>query len=80
LIARLSLNKSGVTATSSKAGLIGPDVLKQFNFICDYQRHRLIFEKNSNFGLRDSWDRAGVWLAHKGAAFEVFDVVASSPA
>ncbi len=80
LIARLSLNKSGVTATSSKAGLIGPDVLKQFNFICDYQRHRLIFEKNSNFGLRDSWDRAGVWLAQKGDAFEVFDVVAGGPA
>ena len=69
-----------MTATSSKAGLIGPDVLKQFNFICDYQRHRLIFEKNSNFGLRDSYDRAGVWLAQKGDAFEVFDVVAGGPA
>jgi hypothetical protein len=80
LIARLSLNKSGATATSSKAGLIGPDVLKQFVFICDYARHRLIFEKNSDFGRRDSYDRAGIWLAQKGDAFEVFDVIPGGPA
>src|SRR5271169_252745 len=80
LIARLSLNKSGATATSSKAGLSGPDVLKQFTFICDYARHRLIFEKNSDFGRRDSYDRAGIWLAQKGDAFEVFDVIPGSPA
>jgi hypothetical protein len=80
LIARLSLNKSGVTATTSKAGLIGPDVLKQFTFICDYAGHRLIFEKNSSFGLRDSYDRAGVWLVQKDATFEVFDVIAGGPA
>jgi hypothetical protein len=45
LIARLSLNKSGATAGSSKAGLIGPDVLKQFTFICDYARHRRCSKK-----------------------------------
>jgi len=80
LIARLSLNKSGATATNSKAGLIGPDVLKRFTFICDYARHRLIFEKNSDFGRRDSYDRAGIWLAQKGDAFEVFDVIPGGPA
>jgi hypothetical protein len=80
LIARLSLNKSGATATASKAGLIGPDVLKQFTFISDYARHRLIFEKNSSFGLPDSYDRAGVWLAQKDDVFEVFDVIAGGPA
>ena len=80
LIARLSVNKSGATAGSSKAGLIGPDVLKQFVFICDYRRGRLIFEKNQNFGLHDSYDRAGVWLSQKGDAFEVFDVISGSPA
>jgi hypothetical protein len=80
LIARLSLNKSGATATSSKAGLIGPDVLKQFTFICDYARHRLIFEKNADFGRSDSYDRAGIWLAQKGDAFEVFDVIPGGPA
>ena len=80
LIARLSLNKSGATSTNSKAGLIGPDVLKQFTFICDYARHRLIFEKNSDFGHRDSYDRAGIWLAQKGDAFEVFDVIPGGPA
>jgi hypothetical protein len=80
LIARLSLNKSGVTASTGKAGLIGPDVLKQFTFICDYRRNQLIFEKNRNFGTRDSYDRAGIWLSQKGDAFEVFDVIAGGPA
>jgi hypothetical protein len=80
LVARLSLNKSGVTATSSKAGLIGPDVLKQFTFICDYARGRLIFEKNSNFGARDHYDRSGMWISQKGDAFEVFDVIPGGPA
>jgi Aspartyl protease/PDZ domain len=80
LIARFSVNKSGATATSSKAGLIGPDVLKQFTFICDYSRHRLIFEKNSDFGHRDSYDRAGMWLSQKGDNFEVFDVIPGGPA
>jgi Aspartyl protease/PDZ domain len=80
LIARLSLNKSGATATSSKAGLIGPDVLKQFTFICDYARGRLIFEKNANFGTRDHYDRSGMWISQKGDAFEVFDVISGGPA
>ncbi len=75
LIARLSLNKAGVTSTTSKSGLIGPDVLKQFVFICDYSRHRLIFEKNADFGRRDSYDRAGVWLSQSQEDFEVFDVI-----
>ena len=80
LIARLSVNKSGITASSGKAGLIGPDVLKQFTFICDYRRGRLIFEKNRNFGLRDSYDRAGVWLSQNADAFDVFDVISGGPA
>jgi predicted aspartyl protease len=80
MVARLSVNKSGATAGSDQAGLIGPDVLKQFTFICDYARQRLIFEKNSQFGLRDSYDRAGVWISQKGDAFEVFDVIPGGPA
>jgi hypothetical protein len=80
LIARLSLNKAGATATSSKAGLIGPDVLKQFTFICDYVRGRLIFEKNLNFGTHDHYDRSGMWISQKRDAFEVFDVIPGGPA
>lgn len=80
LVARLSLNKSGATARSGRAGLIGPDVLKQFVFICDYERNRLIFEKNSDFGLRDGYDRSGMWISQKDDAFEVFDVIPGGPA
>ena len=80
LIARLTLNKSGATLGASEAGLIGPDVLKQFVVICDYARQRLIFEKNSWFGRHDSYDRAGLWIAQKGNAFEVLDVISGGPA
>jgi PDZ domain/Aspartyl protease len=79
VVARFSLNKSGLTAGNSKAGLIGPDILKQFTLICDYSRKRLILEKNTNFGMRDTYDKAGVWLIQSGDAFEVLDVIAGGP-
>jgi hypothetical protein len=80
VVARFSLNKGGATAGNSKAGLIGPDILKQFTLICDYSRKRLILEKNNNFGTRDTFDKAGVWLTQSGDGFEVFDVISGGPA
>jgi hypothetical protein len=80
VVARFSLNKDGATAGNSKAGLIGPDILKQFTLICDYSRKRLILEKNKIFGTRDTYDKAGVWLIQSGQAFEVLDVIAGGPA
>ncbi len=59
-VIRLSTQKAGLTISSSMAGLIGPDVLSQFDVTFDYSRHQIIFEKNENFGRRDSYDRAGV--------------------
>lgn len=80
VVARFSLNKGGVTAGSSKAGLVGPDILKQFTLICDYSRKRLILEKNKQFGVGDTYDKAGVWLIQNGDAFKVLDVIAGGPA
>ncbi len=80
VVARFSLNKGGATTGNSKAGLIGPDILKQFTLICDYSRNRLILEKNDNFGIHDTFDKAGVWLTQSGEGFEVFDVIAGGPA
>jgi hypothetical protein len=54
LVIRLSAQKTGLTTSSATAGLIGPDLLSQFDLIFDYARTRIIFEKNKNYGRRDS--------------------------
>jgi hypothetical protein len=79
LIARLSLQKSGALTSANRAALVGPDVLKQFTTIFDYSRRQLIFEKNSQYGKPDSYDRSGMWFGHEGDHFEVIDVIAGGP-
>jgi C-terminal processing protease CtpA/Prc len=63
------------------AGLIGPDVLSQFDVTFDYARTRIIFERNTDYGRRDSYDRAGIWMGHApdGKYFTVVDVIADGP-
>jgi hypothetical protein len=81
LVIRLSAQKTGLTTSSAMAGLIGPDVLSQFDVTFDYARTRIIFEKNKNYGRRDSYDRAGIWMgqAPDGKHFTVVDVIAGGP-
>jgi hypothetical protein len=81
LVIRLSTQKTGLTTSSAMAGLIGPDVLSQFDVTFDYTRTRIIFEKNKNYGRRDSYDRAGIWMgqAQDGKHFTVVDVIAGGP-
>ena len=80
VIARLSLQKSGALTDSSKAGLVGYDVLKQFTLIFDYSRRQLFFEKNSDYGGRDAYDRTGMWFGLAGDHYEIIDVIAGGPA
>jgi hypothetical protein len=80
LVARLSLQKGGALTSANRAALVGPDVLKQFTTIFDYSRRQMIFEKNSQYGKPDSYDRAGVWFGQEGDHFEVIDVIAGGPA
>jgi hypothetical protein len=80
LIARLSLQKSGALMSANRAALVGPDVLKQFTTIFDYSRRQLIFEKNSQYGKPDSYDRSGMWFGYERDHFEVIDVIAGGPA
>jgi len=80
LVIRLSTQKTGLTTASTMAGLIGPDVLSQFDVTFDYARSRIIFEKNENYGRRDSYDRAGVWMGQAGRHFTAVDVIAGGPA
>jgi hypothetical protein len=81
-VTRFSLQKAGAFAASDTAGNVGGAILKQFTVTFDYTRRRLYFEKNRDFGRRDTYDRAGLWMsgAADGRSFEVFDVVASGPA
>jgi Aspartyl protease/PDZ domain len=81
LVIRLSAQKTGATTSSAMAGLIGPDVLSQFDVTFDYSRSRIIFEKNKNYGRRDSYDRAGIWMGQSadGKHFTVVDVIAGGP-
>ena len=79
-VIRLSTQQAGLTTSSSLAGLIGPDVLAQFDVTFDYSRHQIIFEKNKNFGRHDSYDRAGVWMGQDGDAFTAVDVISGGPA
>jgi aspartyl protease/PDZ domain-containing protein len=81
LVIRLSAQKTGLTTSSAMAGLIGPDVLSQFDVTFDYARTRIIFEKNKNYGRRDSYDRAGIWMGQDkdGKQFTVVDVIAGGP-
>jgi C-terminal processing protease CtpA/Prc len=62
------------------AGLIGPDVLAQFDVTLDYARQRIILEPNADYGRRDAYDRAGVWMGQEGDHFTAVDVIAGGPA
>jgi len=79
-VVRLSTQKQGLTTSSAMAGLIGPDILSQFDVTFDYSRSRIIFEKNSQYGRRDSYDRAGLWMGQNGEHFIAIDVIAGGPA
>jgi len=80
LVARLSTQRAGLMATSSRAGLIGPDVLKQFVTTFDYGRRELILRRSAAYGVRDTYDRSGMWIAQRGRELVVLDVVANGPA
>jgi hypothetical protein len=81
-VTRFSLQKAGAFAANDTAGNVGGAILKQFAVTFDYTRRRLYFEKNSSYGRRDTYDRAGLWLSGSsdGRSFEVFDVVENGPA
>jgi Aspartyl protease/PDZ domain len=80
IVARFSQNLNGGTTDNSIAGLVGPDILKQFTMIYDLPHKHLILEKNSSFGTRDTYDKAGLWLIQGANTFEILDVISDGPA
>ncbi len=56
VVTRLPLVKSGVFTRENQIGSIGSGQLKRFNVIFDYQRKRIILEKNKNFRYQDKFE------------------------
>lgn len=79
-VIRLSTQKAGLTTSRAMAGLIGPDILDQFNVIFDYPRHRMILERGPGYGRPDSYDRAGLWMGQDGQRLRAVDVIRGGPA
>lgn len=76
----LSTQKAGSFAATDIAGNIGGGILKRFNLVLDYENARIVFEPNTNFAVRDVFDRSGVWLNDAGDVLEVMDVTQGGPA
>lgn len=76
----LTLQKKGALTSQYVAGNVGAGVLKRFNITFDYARQQLIFERNANDALPDTYDRAGWWLNMGDGGFEVIDIVPGGPA
>jgi len=70
----------GSTPSADVAGSVGYGILRQFNITFDYANGMLYFEKNTNFGLPDVFDRSGMWIERGAAGFEVVDVIRDGPA
>jgi hypothetical protein len=79
-LVRLPLQTSGGTTASDTAGVIGSDILRQFNITFDYGSQTITFEKNDHYGAPSNFDRVGLWLGQDSAGFTVVDVVSGSPA
>jgi len=79
-VMELSLQTKGAFIDPYVAGNVGAGVLKRFNITFDYAHQQLVFERNGNDRLPDTYDRAGMWLNLADGAFEVKDVVAGGPA
>ncbi|MGH8290904.1 MAG: aspartyl protease family protein [Steroidobacteraceae bacterium] len=80
IVARLSLQKAGAFNTSALAGSIGTGILKRFNVTFDYPGRRMLLQQAPGRNVPDEADRSGLWLGRSGSDFEVFGVVANSPA
>lgn len=77
----------GGYSTQSKGGLampfiganVGGAVWKRFSMTLDYRQLTMALTPNADFGLRDHWDRSGVFLVNEGA-ITILDVRPGTPA
>jgi hypothetical protein len=79
-LAEISVQTKGAFTDPYVAGNVGGGVLKRFNVIFDYDKQRLIFERNADYSEPDDYDRAGLWLNLANGAFKVMSVLPKGPA
>jgi PDZ domain-containing protein len=82
-IVAITEDTAGLRTNPNSMGLVGMEVLGQFNLTFDYSRERLHFEPNRNFPAPFVYDTTGLRLRAKGPSFSppsVFGVRDSSPA
>jgi len=78
--ATLALDIAGGGADKAVAGNVGEGILHRFNLIFDYSRMRIIFERNSHYGDRDTEYRTGMTINPNAPEALVSDVVPGGPA
>lgn len=73
----------GDSLTSSRSGILGIPVLKQFNILMDYARGDVYLKKNKLFGSNIERDKSGISLIASGPSlndFIITNVFPGSPA
>jgi hypothetical protein len=80
LVTELLEDSEGIGAEREDAGNVGTGTLKQFNITFDYSHRTLYFDKNTNFGRPDVFNRSGLAVQIKPEGIVVASVLGDSPA
>ena len=77
----VALSTQGAAAANADiAGSVGHGILRQFNITFDYANEFLYFERNTNYGQPDVFDRSGMWIERGASGFEVVELIKDGPA
>ena len=77
----VALSTEGASAANADiAGSVGHGILRQFNITFDYGNGFLYFERNTNYGQPDVFDRSGMWIERGASGFEVVELIKDGPA
>jgi hypothetical protein len=80
LVADFSTQKEGFFASPFLAANVGGGVWKRFTVTFDYGKQTIALQPNANFDVRDSYERAGLFLINNGGKVVVYDVRPGTPA
>jgi len=79
-ICGLSMAEEGAFKSEKTQGNIGGGILKRFKVIFDYERRKMILEKNDLFEKKDEYDKSGLLIVWKDGKFLIQSVLVDSPA
>jgi hypothetical protein len=80
IVASISTQTQGAFAQPFVAGNVGGNLLKRFSVYLDYGKSQMALSPNASYALRDSYERAGVFLLNKNGTKLVYDVRPGTPA